>query len=529
MKNENDGKKVYLVGGGIASLAAAVYLIQDAGLKGADITLFHDSEKFGGSLDAKYIEEQGGYVMRGIRMFEEKSFNATFDLMSRIPSLTSPEKNLREDFLDYNKENKTCSKSRLVSRGKALEQKALRLNLRDKLSLVTIFLRREKSLEYLKIEDYFSPAFFQSNFWYEFCTVFAFEPWHSLMEFRRYFIRFVQDFPVIDTLEGVEVTPYNQYDSLIWPALEWLKKAGVNFAGNTKVVDFKFEDKDGKTLLKEIHCEVAGNLAVIKTTENDLVFSTLGSMVANSSIGSMQAAPVYQADKKSVAWSLWENIANKSQDFGSPKNFSEQIDKSKWISFTLTCKDRTLPDLLTKFIDRKVSNFGGVNLINSSWFMSLVINYRPYFVNQAKDTYICWGFGLFPDKIGNHIKKKMTECSGEEIMKELIFHLGFEKDEEKIINSLVCIPCFTPYVTSQFLPRAITDRPAVVPKGALNFAFLGQFCEVPQDVVFTVDYSVRSAQTAVYHFFPGNKKVTPIYHGLYHLRVVYKSLKTLFR
>ena len=42
------------------------------------------------------------------------------------------------------------------------------------------------------------------------------------------------------------------------------------------------------------------------------------------------------------------------------------------------------------------------------------------------------------------------------------------------------------------MPRKPGDRPEVIPDGAVNFAFLGQFAEVPHDCVFTVEYSVAA-------------------------------------
>jgi oleate hydratase len=525
----NSNSKVYLVGGGIASLAAAVYLIQDAGLESNKIIILNEGKNLGGSLDAQYSKKNKGYIMRGIRMFEEKSFNSTFDLMSRIPSLTFPGKSLREVFLDYNKKNTTYSKSRLVADGKTLEQKSLKLKAKDRLSLVSLILKKEKNIEYLKIEDYFSRSFFKSNFWFEFCTVFAFKPWHSLIEFRRYFIRFIQDFPVIDTLEGIEITPYNQYESLVEPIVSWLKSKKVIFKNNIKVIDFDFTNKKGKNIINSIYCENNREINNIDIKENDFVFTTLGSMVANTTIGSMKKAPIYNAKKKSAAWLLWENIVKKQNNIGNPKIFNAHIEKSKWISFTITCKNSILPDLLSKYIDTKVSSFGGVNLVKSNWFMSLVLNYRPYFKNQAKGTYICWGFGLYSNKKGNYIKKKITECSGEEILKELIYHLGFMGECDEIIDSSICIPCLAPYATSQFLPRAVNDRPKIIPKNSLNFAFLGQYCENPHDVVFTVDYSVRCAQKAVYTLFNVKKKIVPIYNGFHHFNVILQAIKTIFR
>ena len=86
-----------------------------------------------------------------------------------------------------------------------------------------------------------------------------------------------------------------------------------------------------------------------------------------------------------------------------------------------------------------------------------------------------------------------------------------------------------PFITSQFLVRSAGDRPAVVPKGAVNFAFLGQYCEIADDVVFTVEYSVRSAQTAVFTLLGLDKKVSPIYRGHHDPSVLFNSVKAMLK
>ncbi|MFA5993565.1 MAG: oleate hydratase [Parcubacteria group bacterium] len=521
--------KVYLVGGGIAALSAAVYLIKDGGFRGENISLFDESKKMGGSLDAQDLSSSEGYVMRGIRMFEEETFTCTFDLMSRIDSLVAPKKTLREEFVDFNKKNKSYSKSRLLKRGEAIDSRPLRLNFRDRMHLISLLFHSEASLENMEIQGYFTASFFTSNFWYEFCTVFAFQQWHSLIEFRRYFIRFIQSFPSIDTLETIEISPHNQYEFLILPIVAWLKTQGVTFVTDTKITNLDFILTQDQKMVSRLYYTRAGELGEIAVGEQDYAFVTLGSIVANSALGSMTSAPILDLADKSAAWTLWENIAKEWPEFGRPAVFNTHIDKSSWTSFTITFRDGTFFNLIEKFVHRKVTAYGGVNLIESNWLMSIVLSYKPYFLNQPKHVNLCWGFGLFSDKEGNFVKKKMSACTGEEILTELVYHLGFEKHLEAILKSAVCIPCATPYITSLFLPRATSDRPPVVPAGATNFAFLGQYCEMPKDVVFTVEYSIRSAQTAVYTLLGLNKKVIPIYQGTHHLKVLYNALKTIIR
>ena len=86
-----------------------------------------------------------------------------------------------------------------------------------------------------------------------------------------------------------------------------------------------------------------------------------------------------------------------------------------------------------------------------------------------------------------------------------------------------------PYITSQFMPRVKGDRPQVKPTGTTNIAFIGQYCELPDDVVFTVEYSVRSAQTAVYALLQLDKEVSPLYKGQHDIGVLFNALRTLVR
>ncbi len=529
MKTNINKSKVYLVGGGIASLASATYLIKDANFSEENIYIFDSSKTFGGSLDARNLPTSEGYVMRGIRMFEEKAFTCTFDLMSFIPSLVDSKKTIRDEFVDFNKNNKTHSKSRLLKNGKAIDSRPLRLNIKDRFNLLRLLTCRENYFGVESVEDFFTPSFFKTNFWFEFCTAFSFQPWHSLVEFRRYFLRFIQDFSTIDTLETIEVTPYNQYESMVLPIVDYLTKRGVNFVTNASVINLDFKTFDNLKKVSKIYCKQNGEQKEILVNENDYVFVTLGSITANSSIGSMTKAPRFEYKQKSPAWHLWENIAKNNSDFGKPAVFNSDIDKSKWTSFSVTLRDPRFFKLMEKFIDKRTNDFGGVNIVDSNWLISIVLSYKPYFIDQPEGINFCWGYGLYPDNVGNFVNKKMSECNGKEILTELCHHLGFEDEIDSIIKTSTCIPCSMPYITSQFLPREKGDRPLAIPQGSKNLAFIGQYCEIPDDVVFTVEYSIRSAQTAVYSLLNLNKKVIPLYKGWHHAKVLCSAIKTIFR
>jgi oleate hydratase len=136
--------------------------------------------------------------------------------------------------------------------------------------------------------------------------------------------------------------------------------------------------------------------------------------------------------------------------------------------------------------------------------MSIVLACQPHFLNQPADVQVFWGYALFPDRVGNFVPKPMAECNGVEILQELCGHLRFDPET---VASANCIPCRMPYITSMFMPRMRDDRPLPVPRGSRNLAFISQFVEIADDVVFTVEYSVRAAQMAVYGLLGIDRKI----------------------
>jgi oleate hydratase len=267
----------------------------------------------------------------------------------------------------------------------------------------------------------------------------------------------------------------------------------------------------------------------VDVEEDDLVFITNGSMTASSTLGSMHAAATLTTEPEDPSWALWEKIAVDHPEFGRPSVFSKRVNESKWMSFTTTLRDPLFFDLMEKFTGNAAGTGALVTLTDSNWLMSVVLAYQPHYIDQPESVQVFWGYGLYMDRPGNFVKKKMVDCSGEEIMTELCTHLRFTTHLPKIISTSNCIPCVMPYITSQFLTRAKGDRPEVIPQGWTNLAFVSQFCEIPDDVVFTVEYSVRAAQTAVFKLLDLDKEVSPIYRGDRDIRVLMEALMSIIR
>ncbi|WP_137958876.1 oleate hydratase [Burkholderia sp. 4M9327F10] len=516
--------RFYLVGGGIASLAAAAFLIRDGHVRGCDITILEALGKPGGSLDGSGSAESG-YVVRGGRMLESK-YLCTYELFSSIPTLDGS-KSVTQEIFDWNETIRTSSRSRLVRNGKREDSPAYGLDEQHLLTLGRLSIEPEIMLGNSRISDHFDASFFETNFWLMWCTTFAFQPWHSVAEFRRYLLRFAHMTSGFNQLHGIMRTVYNQYDSMIRPLRRWLDDHGVVFQPNNRVIDLLFDETGLANRVRGIVCESAHQRLEIPVGAADKVIVTLGSMTASSSLGSMDhPVPLNTADSTG-AWALWKTIAAGRPEFGHPSVFADHVEESKWLSFTVTLRDPTLFRLIRDLTGNVPGEGGLITFAESSWLASIVLPHQPHFIDQPADVQVLWGYGLRVGQPGDFVRKPMSACTGGEILTEILGHLRIEAEASGILEHANCIPCLMPFITSQFLPRSKGDRPDVVPDGWENLAFTGQFCELPDDVVFTVEYSVRSAQNAVYALL-GLELVAPsVYKGQHDPRIVYKAFSTL--
>ncbi len=521
----NEERKVHLIGAGIANMAVAFYLIKDGGFSGANIKMYEQDYVPGGCLDARGDPEKG-YNMQGERMFEEH-YVCFYDMMSYIPSLEDPNKSVKEDTLAFSRTYPWNNKCRLVERGKKMNADNYGLTPQDQLEMMALMAKPEKAANDKRISDVFSESFFDSNFWHMWKTLFAFEPWHSAIELRRYFLRFMHLMPYQRTMEKIHRTRYNNYDSVVRPTMKWLTDRGVSVAYKTVVTDLDIGV--GKEItVRSITMIEDGKEKKVDVRPEDIVVATLGSMISNSTLGSNDSPPPPTSPKMSGSWALWQTLAKKRKDvFRDPSVYTDHIDESSFTSFTVTQKDRTFLKLMEELSENPAGRNGITSCPHSSWNLSFMINVQPYYQSQPKDVYVWYGVGLYSDKIGDFVKKPMSECSGREILEELIEHLGFGAHKKKILDSSNVIPCRMPFITSEFLVRNTESRPPIIPEGSTNLGLVGQFVEQPDDCVFTMEYSVRNAQTAAFTLGNINKEPNPFYHGSRDLSVVFAAARAM--
>jgi oleate hydratase len=519
----SERRKAYLVGGGIGSLAAAAFLIRDGGVPGENISIFEQGPLLGGSLDAAGLPALG-YSMRGGRMLTTDNYECTWDLFRTIPSLTDPARSVFDETVEFNEKYRAHSLARLVdSRRAKVPVKSMGFSMRDRMELLALSSADEDALGASRITDWLSPSFFETEFWSMWATTFAFLPWHSAVELKRYLHRFMLEFSRIETLAGVKRTVYNQYDSLVRPLQAWLEARGVRVVTECKVTDLEHATRDGKLAVTGIYCTRRGQDEAIAVADGDLVFVQNGSMTDASSLGSMTTAPPKLTRSDSGGWALWEKLADGRPELGNPAAFNRSIAQSCWESFTVTLRNPRFFEEMSLFTGNEAGIGGLVTFKDSSWLMSIVLAHQPHFLGQPADVQVFWGYALFPDRIGNFVPKPMAACNGAEILEELCGHLRFDPET---VASATMIPCRMPYITSMFMPRRRSDRPLPVPHGWRNLAFVSQFVEIPDDVVFTVEYSVRAAQMAVYELLGVGRAVPPVTR---HDRTLKVQLEALFK
>ncbi|MBP2665360.1 MAG: oleate hydratase [Firmicutes bacterium] len=526
-KESVEQRKAYLVGGGIGSLAAAAYLIRDGHVPGKNIYILEKMKIFGGSMDGTGTAEEG-YIVRGGRELEAH-MECMWDLFATIPSLTNPNKTVLDEVHELNMQMPIKSICRIIEEGKKADFSSYGLNLDQITVLTKLVVSPDDLIGNKRIDEWFEASFFETNFWCFWRTMFAFENWHSVLEVKRYMVRFMHLLPGMNQLIGILHTEYNQYDSMILPLQKWLEAQNVNLEPDCQVNDLDIDINGDKISVTRIHYTKAGKRNEIDISKDDLVFVTNGSMTANSTYGTKSSpAVINRSMTDRDCWTLWEKIAKKHAGFGNPAIFANNIDQTKWLSFTATFRGSKFLDMVQKFTDNAPGTGGIVSFKKSNWLLSVVTHKQPHFINQPEDVKVVWGYGLFPDKVGDFVKKPMADCSGMELLSEVCYQFGFEAELDSILKSVInCIPCMMPYITSQFMPRSKGDRPDVVPVGSTNFAFLGQFTEIPGDCVFTVEYSIRSAMMAVYTLLDLDKEIIPVYAGQYDVRVLEKAAKAL--
>ncbi|MDD4369019.1 MAG: oleate hydratase [Oscillospiraceae bacterium] len=519
-------KSAYLIGTGLAALSAACFMVRDAQLPGSHIHIFEKDALPGGACDG-YNYPGLGYVMRGGREMDNH-FEVMWDLFRSIPSIETPGITVLDEYYWLNKKDPNYSLCRATEKQGQDAHTDGKFGLSDKGTeeILKLYFTPDEDLYDKRITDYFDREVLDSNFWLYWRTMFAFANWHSALEMKLYLKRFVHHVGGLPDFKALRFTRYNQYESMILPMVKYLESHGVQFHYHTRVVDIRFDIKPGKKQASRLELDHAGEQELVDLTEDDYLFITNGGNVENSTLGGQNEPCVFDpAIKPGGGWDLWRRIAAQDPAFGHPDKFCGDPEQCNWMGVTVNTLDQKILPYIKKISKRdplsgRVVTGGIVTVRDSSWLLSWTINRQPQFKTQPHDQCLIWLYGLFTDKPGDYIKKPMRDCTGREICAEWLYHLGVpvSQIEDLASHSANTVPTMMPYVSSFFMPRAKGDRPEVVPEGAVNFAFIGQFAETPRDTIFTTEYSMRTGMESVYTLFKVDRGVPEVWGSTYDVR-----------
>lgn len=529
-------RKAYIIGGGIGGLAAAFYLIRDGHMPAENITILEEMSVEGGSMDGAGNPDDG-YIVRGGREMNW-NYDTLWDMFQEVPAAELPEGySVLDEYRMVNDSDPNYSKARLMHNcGEIKDFTHFGLSKSQQWEMVRLLLKRKEDLNDLTIEEYFSEGFLASNFWSLFRSMFAFKNCHSLLEAKLYMHRFLDSIDGFGDMSALVFPKYNQFDTFIKPLVNMLRAKGVKVQLETRVYDLDMTLSGDEKTVTGLRCIVAGQEEHIKVADGDLVFALTGSMTENTAYGDLNKVPELAVEQhnpgENSGWTLWANLAKKSPVFGKPEKFYGDVDQSMWESATLTCKPSPLVDRLTELSvndphsGRTVTG-GIITFTDSNWFLSVTINRQPHFPDQPHDTLVVWVYGLLMDKDGNLVKKPMPQCTGKEILAELCHHLGIVDRLEEVVAGTKVRTALMPYITSQFMRRAAGDRPHPVPEGCTNLGLVGQFVETRNDVIFTMEASVRTARIAVYKLLNIPKQAPDISPTQYDIRNMVKGARAL--
>ena len=530
-----DKKSAYIIGTGLAGLSAAFYLVRDGQMKGEHIHLLEKLDLAGGSCDGRKDVTKGFYMRGGREM--DNHFECMWDMFRSVPSIETPNVSVLDEYYWLNKHDPNYSLCRAtINCGEdAHTDKMFKLDRKSAIALSKLFITPEKDLENKKISDVLPDSFWETNFWLYWQTMFAFQKWSSALEMKRYLCRYVHHIDGLPDFSALRFTKYNQYESMILPLTKYLESNGVKIEYGIDVKNVIFESKQNKKVATQIIYENNGQEKTIDLIEDDLVFITNGCCTDTSCYGDQNNAPDLSKIKNGngESWDLWKNIASQASngEFGNPDKFCGNVDLTNWMSATIEVSDENIIKHIINICKRdprkgKVTTGGIVTVKDSTenWYLSWTINRQPQFKSQNKNSILVWVYALNTNKPGNFIEKAIKTCTGKEICEEWLYHIGIPTNEiETYADKCNTTTCYMPYINAFFQPREEKDRPLVVPKESINFAFVGQFAETPRDTIFTTEYSIRTGMEAVYTLLKVDRAVPEVWGSKYDVRELLKA------
>jgi oleate hydratase len=160
---------------------------------------------------------------------------------------------------------------------------------------------------------------------------------------------------------------------------------------------------------------------------------------------------------------------------------------------------------------------GLATLKDSGWVLSLSVFHQPEIIG--------WGFGLYPERNGDFVRKRMDQCSGAEILEETLRHLRFDRHLVAIMGSSICVPCNMPMSTISGSPGAAATGLPRFQRGRPISDSSASTSRCPGKIAFTIECSVPSAWEAIYVLLKRGPAPPRVYQSQYDPKALFNALK----
>jgi oleate hydratase len=477
----------YITGGGLSAFASALYLVRDCGLEPSNIHILTDREYYFGN-------EVNGYICRRSKLISEKTSLNFFDLMSNISSLDIPDLTVCDEILNLYRSSPSPRSITFIDTEKnVIDISKIRLTKAHRKIVASLMQSKKEELINLPIHEAFPNDFFTTRFWSLISAAYSFSDESSAYEFINALCG------IDDILSGTLPNAFDRQEEIIEPLKAHLINLGCDVREKASVTDIDFENGRADA----IHFTDNGIRKTVYLNEEDICIFPTDEVAQCESLGSFnESAPKLF----SAPYLLWEKLSAKHPSFKNPSLLFDDIDKNMSVEFTITLSNRLLPELIDKVTSGSLGNDGVIVLDNSAWKMTICAVPQTHFKNMSEDISIIWGCATRFDREGERCGKSMIDCSGAEILYELVSCLNLDEAWDDIRETVInVIPCHRRYDKSYIAP--VRSKLEIIPTGMSNLAISGDFADFDDAAVFSEEYAVSTARTAAYKLMNTKKKI----------------------
>lgn len=477
----------YITGGGLSAFASALYLIRDCGLNPSNVHVFSNGSYNCGN-------EKTGYICRRNKIINEKNSMNLFDLLKDVNSLDIPDLTVCDEILNIYRSNPNVRRVTFIDEDKNVSDISdILLDKIQRNMIISLLQTKREKLRSVTIYEAMNTDFFTTPFWKLLSAAYGFTGESSAYEFANCILH------MGGSICGTMPSDFDSHDEILTPLTEHLRQLGADIRESASVTDIDFED--GKA--DAVHFTDNGIRKTVYLNDGDICIFPTDEMAECEAFGSFnEAAPKIFTSP----YQLWEKLSMKNDAFNDPSVFFDEFDSQMSEEFTITLSNRLLHELIDKVTCGALGIDGVIILDNSNWKLTICAVPSTHFKNQSDDIAVIWGTASCFDRDGEYSAKPMTECSGAEILYELVSCLNLQDAWDDIRETVInVIPCHRKYDRAFISP--VPSKLEIIPTGISNMAVSGDFAESDSGSVFSAEYPVTTARAAAYRLMNTKKKM----------------------